>query len=63
MEWGVTFNLPSCLNKQESNLKIKTTEQNKFFTEDDFIVEEDYTMQYLNKWKDLAEKEMKNGQN
>ena len=57
MEWEVTFNLPSCLSKQESNLKIKTNEQNKSLTEANFVIEEDNTIKYLNKWKDLIEEE------
>ena len=45
--WEVTFNLPKCLKQTD----LKT------FDEDYFIIEEDNTINCLNKWKELTEEE------
>ena len=51
IKWEITFNLP---DGQKSALKINPNGMNEV-TDIDIICEEDYTMQYLNKWKELTE--------
>ena len=55
IKWEITFNLP---DGQKSTLKINPNGMNEV-TDIDMICEEDNTMQYLNKWKELTEEREK----